>query len=150
MHWGLMWKLQWNWEGFHGNQSHHTYWFEIKFFAATITSSSVWTITGTLLQPGDFRSRSSTLRVRSTIVGRQTSVLFTITNVGTFSAMANPKCSFVVPTKHKMYWVIKNLCRQQDFLPGKITINIPQPCMQGFTIEDTRNDLCQTIFCPWN
>lgn len=71
--------------------------------AATITSSSVWTTTGTLLQPGDLRSRSSTLRDRSTIVGKQRSVLFTITNVGTFSAIANPKCSFVVPTKQTKY-----------------------------------------------
>ena len=28
------------------------------------------------------------------------SVLFTITKVGTLRAMAKPKCSFVVPTKH--------------------------------------------------
>ena len=73
----------------------------MKLVAAIITSSSVLTTTGTLLQPGDFKSRSSTLSVRSTIVGKQMSVLFTITKVGTFSAMARPKCSFVVPTKHE-------------------------------------------------
>lgn len=28
------------------------------------------------------------------------SVLFTITKVGTLRAMAKPRCSFVVPTKH--------------------------------------------------
>lgn len=85
-----------------------TYWLLMKFVAATITSSSVWTMTGTLLQPGDFRRRSSTLRVRSTTVGKQTSVLFTITNVGTFSAMAKPRCSFVVPTSEHKKNNIKN------------------------------------------
>lgn len=73
----------------------------MKLVAATITSSSVLTTTGTLLQPGDFKSRSSTLRVRSTIAGKQMSVLFTMTKVGTFRAMARPKCSLVVPTGHK-------------------------------------------------
>lgn len=73
----------------------------MKLVAATITSSSVLTTTGTLLQPGDFKSRSNTLRVRSTVAGKHMSVLFTITMVGTFRAMARPRCSLVVPTEHE-------------------------------------------------
>ena len=75
----------------------------MKLVAAVITSSSVWTTIGTLLQPGDFKSRSSTLHVRSIVVGKQTSFLFSITKVGTFNAITKPKCSFVVPTIHKKY-----------------------------------------------
>ena len=86
-----------------------TYWFEMKFVAATITSSSVSTTTGTLLQPGDFKSRSRTLRVFPTIVGKQMSVLFTITKVGTLRAMAKPRCSFVVPTKHNFQQCKQNI-----------------------------------------
>lgn len=65
---------------------------------AAVTASSVLPITmGTLLQPGCFKTRSNCRTVRSTVARVQRSTLLITIKMGTFRAMASPRCSRVVP-----------------------------------------------------
>lgn len=65
---------------------------------AAVTASSLLVMTmGTLLQPGCFNTRSSWRTVRSTVARVQRSTLLITMKMGTFSAMAIPRCSRVVP-----------------------------------------------------
>ena len=65
--------------------------------AAVTASSVLLTTMGTLLQPGCFRTRSNCRTVRSTVVRIQRSTLLMTMKMGTFRAMAIPRCSRVVP-----------------------------------------------------
>lgn len=65
--------------------------------AAVTASSVLLTTMGTLLQPGCFKTRSNCRTVRSTVARVQRSTLLITMKMGTFSAMARPRCSRVVP-----------------------------------------------------
>lgn len=68
---------------------------EVKLTAAVITSSSVCTMTGIFLEPGDFRTRFSSLSVSCRTLGGHMSILVTTTKTGTLRASARPRCSVV-------------------------------------------------------
>lgn len=71
---------------------------ETKFVAVVMTSSGVFTMTGTFLQPGDLRTRTSSLSVSCKTLGGHISILVTTAKTGTLKANASPKCSLVIPT----------------------------------------------------
>lgn len=71
---------------------------DTKLVALTMTSSFVFTITGTLRQPDDLRILISSLRLSWRTFGGHMSIFVTTTKTGTESARARPRCSFVMPT----------------------------------------------------
>ncbi len=70
-----------------------------KLLAAVATSSGSSTCIGTLLHPGDFRIRSSCMMVLARASFELKSVLVMTTTRGIRKAMANPRCSRVVPAE---------------------------------------------------
>lgn len=85
---------------------------------AAVTASSLFPTTiGTLLHPGCFRIRSSCRTVRSTVARVQRSTLLMTMKMGTFRAMANPRCSRVVPAVKKRQTVLN----QDQYCKKKLT-----------------------------
>lgn len=70
-------------------------------WAAVTASSGLVTSMGTLLQPGCLSTLSSCRTVFSTVPLLHRSTLLTTMKMGTFSAMARPRCSRVVPAEEE-------------------------------------------------
>lgn len=95
---------------------------------AAVTASSVLAMTmGTLLQPGCFKTRSSCRRVRSTVAGVQRSTLLITMKMGTFRAMASPRCSRVVPAEKVKGRGFKH-CRSLYYIYSWTSVLLKKKC----------------------
>jgi hypothetical protein len=88
-----------------------SYLFDTRWVAATTASSEFETLNGIFLQPGDFKTLSRPLIVRSVIALVHASVLLTTINIGTSRAIQRPRCSRDVPTATHTNTIISQLLR---------------------------------------
>lgn len=83
---------------------------DTKFVALSITSSVVFIITGTFLQPGDFNILNRSFKFSCRTFGGHISIFVITTKTGTANAKAKPKCSLVIPTIPALAPIYKLFC----------------------------------------